>query len=243
MELLRHRALNKGRTLDLYHALCGRGEYRVPGTCYSLDGYEPPNSQNPGGTAYEFHGYYYHGCPVCYPAQEAVLVPGTQDRACELLAKTRKKEKDLRALGIKVVSIWEHEFDALLASDGEARTFVESLDLVERLDPRDSFTGGRTNGCMLYKKAPENTKIKYVDFTSLYPFVNKTCRYPLGHPEIITHGFRELSSYFGLAKFKILPPRGLYHPVLSYRTGGKLTFPLCRTCMERHVLVRKNREH
>ena len=233
LELLRHRALNEGRTLDLYHALCGRGEYRVPGTCYSLDGYEPPNSQNPGGTAYEFHGCYYHGCPVCFPAQEAVLVPGTQDRACELLAKTRKKEKDLRALGMKVVSIWEHEFDALLASDDEARTFVETLDLVERLDPRDSLTGGRTNGCVLNKRTPENTKIKYVDFTSLYPFVNKTCRYPLGHPEIITREFRELSSYFGLAKVKILPPRGLYHPVLSYRTGGKLTFPLCRTCVER----------
>ena len=149
LELLRHRTLNEGRTLDLHHALCGRGEYRVPGTCYSLDGYEPPNSQNPGGTAYEFHGCYYHGCPVCYPTQEAVLVPGTQDRAFELLAKTRKKEKDLRALGMKVVSIWEHEFDALLASDDEARTFVESLDLVERLDPRDSLTGGRTNGCVL----------------------------------------------------------------------------------------------
>lgn len=58
-------------------------------------------------------------------------------------------------------------------------------------------------------------------------------RYPVGHPEIITRNFRELDSYFGLAKVKVLPPRRLFHPVLGYREGGKLTFPLCRTCVER----------
>ena len=31
---------------------------------------------------------------------------------------------------------------------------------------------------------------------------------------------------------RVLPPRGLYHPVLPYRTGGKLLLPLCRTCAE-----------
>lgn len=43
----------------------------------------------------------------------------------------------------------------------------------------------------------------------------------------------DLSTYFGLAKVKISPPRGLFHPILGYRTGGKLTFPLCRACVER----------
>jgi hypothetical protein len=107
-----------------------------------------------------------------------------------------------------------------------------SLDLVERLNPRDSLMGGRTNGCVLYKRAVQGTKIKYVDFTSLYPFVNKTARYPIGHPEIITRDFDDLSSYFGIAKVKVLPPRRLFHPVLGYRSQGKLTFPLCRKCVE-----------
>ena len=30
----------------------------------------------------------------------------------------------------------------------------------------------------------------------------------------------------------ILPPAGLFHPVLSVRSGQKLTFPLCRTCVQ-----------
>ena len=30
----------------------------------------------------------------------------------------------------------------------------------------------------------------------------------------------------------MLPPRGLFHPVLPYRTQGKLMFPLCKTCTD-----------
>ena len=79
-------------------------------------------------------------------------------------------------------------------------------------------------------KAACSEKIKYYDFTSLYPYINKYCEYPVGHPEIITDNFTDFSHYFGVAKIKILPPDFLYHPVLPLRSGGKLKFPLCRTC-------------
>ncbi|CAG2254278.1 unnamed protein product [Mytilus edulis] len=92
--------------------------------------------------------------------------------------------------------------------------------------------GGRTDTTKLYYKVKNEEKIKYVDFTSLYPWTNKYCRYPLHHPEIITKDFEELDTYFGLCKVKILPPRHLYHAVLPYRCHGKLTFPLCRTCAD-----------
>lgn len=54
----------------------------------------------------------------------------------------------------------------------------------------------------------------------------------MGHPEIITGNFGPLEQYFGLVKCTVLPPRGLYHPVLPYRSNNKLTFPLCRTCAD-----------
>ncbi|GFW59977.1 uncharacterized protein TNCV_4864321 [Trichonephila clavipes] len=38
----------------------------------------------------------------------------------------------------------------------------------------------------------------HIDFTGLYPWVNKYCEYPVGHPEIITEDFRDIDSYFGL---------------------------------------------
>lgn len=36
-------------------------------------------------------------------------------------------------------------------------------------------------------------------------------------------------------KVDILPPCGLYHPVLPYRRGGKLTIPLCRSCNQEQM--------
>jgi hypothetical protein len=55
---------------------------------------------------------------------------------------------------------------------------------------------------------------------SLNPAVLKYEKFPVGHPEVI------------IAKVKVLPPRNLYHPVLPYTSGGKLKFPLCRTCAD-----------
>ena len=71
-----------------------------------------------------------------------------------------------------------------------------------------------------------------MDVTSLYPWVNKTQVYPVYHPEIITQPRQSLEEYFGLATVDILPPAHLFHPVLPVRHGGKLTFPLCMTCVK-----------
>ena len=73
---------------------------------------------------------------------------------------------------------------------------------------------------------------RYLDFTSLYPWCNKMTRTVVGHPQIITENFGPISTYFGLVKCTVLPPRGLFHPVLPYRTCSKLMFPLCRMCAD-----------
>ena len=73
---------------------------------------------------------------------------------------------------------------------------------------------------------------RYVDFTSLYPWCNKNTYNIVGHPQIITENFGDVSTYFGLIKCTVLPPRGLFHPVLPYRTKDKLMFPLCKTCAD-----------
>lgn len=103
-----------------------------------------------------------------------------------------------------------------------------------------AFYGGRTNAVKLYHKIKRMEsgepleKINYVDICSLYPYVNKYGKYPVGHPEIITEGFRPVNRtsqpYEGLIKCIILPPRPLLHPVLPYRSNGKLMFPLCAMC-------------
>ena len=85
----------------------------------------------------------------------------------------------------------------------------------------------------LHAVAGEAEEIRYVDVTSLYPWVNKNCPYPTGHPQVITQPVdQSLGSYFGIATVDILPPAGLFHPVLPVRRGQKLTFPLWRTCVQ-----------
>ena len=93
--------------------------------------------------------------------------------------------------------------------------------------------GGRTNASQLYYQTSEQVKIKYVDFMSLYP--------PMGEKDFSVSrrsshchqkDFGDIKDYFGIAKVKILPPRGLYHPVLPYRSNGKLKFPLCKACAD-----------
>ena len=106
--------------------------------------------------------------------------------------------------------------------------------MVDPLNPRHAFLGGRTGATSLYAHVDETKgeKIHYLDVTSLYPWLNKTAIYPVGHPEIITNPpHLEIERYFGITHVDILPPPGLFHPVLSVRSGGKLTFPLCAACV------------
>jgi len=98
------------------------------------------------------------------------------------------------------------------------------------INPRAAFSGGRTNAVKLYYKCKNNEQIRYIDITSLYPWVNYTCRYPIGEPTIIKNDFDySLKSYFGLVKCHVVPPNNLYHPVLwhhDHDNNDKLIFDL-----------------
>ena len=69
-------------------------------------------------------------------------------------------------------------------------------------------------------------------FHELVPLREQVLSVSVGHPKVITKDFGGIEDYFGIAKVKILPPRGLYHPVLPYRSNGKLQFPQCKTCAD-----------
>jgi len=109
---------------------------------------------------------------------------------------------------------------------------VDSLQFVGALNPRDAFRRGRINAVKLYHHVTLGEKIHYIDYTSLFPWVNKTCIYPKDHPQFISQpGHTNINNYFGVVKCEVLPPPQLYHPILPYRHAGKLTFPLCATCV------------
>jgi len=62
-------------------------------------------------------------------------------------------------------------------------------------------------------------------------------RFPTGLPTKIVKPEEYNHSWFGFIYCKVLPPRGLYLPVLPYKQktkqSQKLHFGLCRTCMSR----------
>ena len=231
------------------HGLNGR-EHTVPnedGTgTYRLDGYVPANEHH-GPLAFSFYGDIHHGCVKCFPKYREVSKmtdgsfeedqglrkmrhPYTGQSMTELYQKTKRREEYLKSLGYEVFTQWECEWKALKNNNPDLADYVAGLNIPDRLRPRDAFYGGRTNCTKLYYKTKEGEWVCYVDFTSLYPYINKYAEYIFGAPKVITKDFTKLEDYFGICYVKVLPPKGLYHPVLPLKMNGKLFFPLCNDC-------------
>ena len=204
------------------------GEYNIPGTKIKVDGYCPDTR-----TVYEFQGCFTHGCPTCYPNRHEKH-PRHYDRTMhDVYETTQDKVRQLTEQGYKVIQMWGCEWKHLKKTQPDINSFVQGLDFIPPLQPRDAFCGGRTNAVKLYHHITPGQKIHYIDVTSLYPWVNKKSVYPKGHPTFISQpGHTDILQYFGLIQCQVLPPRHLYHPVLPYRQDDKLTFPLCATCVQ-----------
>ena len=214
------------------------GEVRVFDR-YLVDGFDPCDPVTHRPTVYEFHGCLWHGCLRCHPKNRGRFPICHTDRTLqEVYETTLKKQETLRNHGYDVKIMWECDWDREVKTNPDLCQFLNTLEIVDPLQPRDAFFGGRTNAVKLHHEVDEASgeKIKYIDVTSLYPWVNKTQEYPIGHPKIIANNVnQDIHQYFGMAKVDILPPYNLYHPVLPYRHKGKLTFPLCRACMEEEM--------
>ncbi|KAG8177809.1 hypothetical protein JTE90_021142 [Oedothorax gibbosus] len=208
-------------SITICHALNGAGEVKVGGI--SVDGFCQSTR-----TIYQFHGCFFHGCLQCFNPD--VVNPVTSYTMKLLNDKIRENTEKLQRQWFTVVEMWEHDFKAEKKNNADLKSFLSTLEICDRLNPRDAFFGGRTNAVKLYHEGPS----KYIDFTSLYPYCNKYSRYPVGHSEVLIPavGETDIEGYFGIVKCRVLPPKGLLHPVLPYRCKDKLMFPLCRTCSE-----------
>lgn len=103
----------------------------------------------------------------------------------------------------------------MLRANKELHDFAQNCHTVIPINIRDSFYGGRVSPVRLYHDVQPGEKIRYMDVTSLYPFITLTGSYPVTHPVIIGDSDeidRILESYYGLVKLTILPPREPYIP-------------------------------
>ena len=220
--------VSKAKGLNIQHALNG-GEKKltIDDKTYKVDGFcEETN------TVYEFHGCFWHGCPNCYKPN--IINSKNQRDMGTLNDLTIEKRETIKSAGYNHVSTYECQ----LNKNKDFQKFAKDFDqeIVEPLNPRDSFYGGRTNATKLLYEFKENECGRYVDFCSLYPTVQYYQKYPISHPTKIHNPEKYCKSWYGLIKCKVVPPRKLYHPVLPQRikvdSYEKLVFTLCKTCAE-----------
>ena len=145
-------AINEGHEfVSITASYCAGGKQQQFGRYY-LDGFR----QLPDGArvCYKFYGCYYHGCPICFKDRSKVVQCKHREDGYRTVEKayvdTLDREREIKSLMMfncdkdEWIVMWEHEFNE---KEKDIRNFVgdESLcDLVDKLNPRDSVKGGRT---------------------------------------------------------------------------------------------------
>ncbi len=147
----------------------------------------------------------------------------------------------------------ECEILAHLKKDLEFREYWNAAytnkQFVEPITARAALKGGRTEVFYLSieltdEQIENGFRIRYIDFVSLYPAVQKKCLYPKAHhpkvylSEDLKHREARLTNwdkhmlnkYFGMVSACVLPPTNLYIPVLPCHIREKCIYALCHAC-------------
>ena len=201
---------------------------------YFVDGFIPQTKE-----CLEFWGCFFHGCNRCYSSnRHSIINPFNGLSMTDLYNKTQEKILRLKINGFKITSIWECELKILIKGDKQIKMFFDNHSRNYELSkytpyllPRDALYGGRTNAVKLFHSIENEEKIRYYDFTSLYPYVVKNGSYPIGHPKRLTE-FKDvcIDNFNGLILCAVLPPKNLLYPILPTRCDNKLFFTLCFSC-------------
>ena len=78
----------------------------------------------------------------------------------QLYEDTGGKVKYLKDQGFEVEQMWECKLVKEMERDEEMKRYFEEYDLVDPLQPRDAFYGGRTNAAKLFHECQDGQEIK-----------------------------------------------------------------------------------
>ena len=187
------------------------------------------------GVLYQFSGCFWHGCLSCFKDRDCIN-PVNGLSMNDLYQRTMHQSDRLKSKGYTLVEKRECEFREEIKQNPALKEVFEAYQPYAPLEPRAAFLGGRVNAIILFYEPEPDEEIRFVDYTSLYPYVCKYGMFPLGHAEVYW-GDDIPDKVHGLLKCKVLPPSSLYHPVLPCKINGKLMFPLCYTCALNTVQV------
>ena len=160
--------------VNIQHVLNGgENKLMIGNKTYKVDGFcEETN------TVYEFYGCFWHGCPDCYKPN--IINSKNQKDMGTLNDFTVEKRNTIKNTGYSHVSTYECQLPKNKEFQKFAKNFTQEI--VETLNPRDAFYGGRTNATKLLYNFKDNQCGCYIDFCSLYPTVQYYQKYPIGRP-------------------------------------------------------------
>ena len=165
----------------------------------SVDGYCPETN-----TVYEFFGCFWHG-HTCQPFRDVATLSG--DTLAERYERTMSRLEQITRAGYQVKVQWECEFEE------KPEMLTHPLVRQTPLYTRDALYGGRMEAMRLHYKVRENETIQYVDVMSLYPYICKYFKFPIGHPRIhVGDACKDVEACLrmdGLIKCTIVPPQKL----------------------------------
>jgi len=97
----------------------------------------------------------------------------------ERYEQTLARIEQLKRAGYNVKVQWECEFEG--ADDLQTHPIVRHAPM----NTREALYGGRTEAMRLYYKIKEDVEsVQYCDIMSLYPYICKYFKFPIGHPII-----------------------------------------------------------
>jgi len=93
-------------------------------------------------TIYEFNGCFWHGCETCFPNRTERHTRLDNRQMYEVREVTREKIAKLRSCGYQVIEKWSCQWEQEKKDNPDIATFVKTLKLRDRMNPRDAFFGG-----------------------------------------------------------------------------------------------------
>jgi len=138
--------------------------------------------------------------------------------------ETQARLQKIRDAGYTVISIFGCELKNLLCDNRGPQNELCSYPYVKHspLNIPDALYGGRTEATKTYYRVKLGEEIRYVDVISLYPYICKYGKFPVGHPKLYMGAVcpPNCLDREGIMKCKVLPPRKLYHPVLPCNSNS-----------------------
>ena len=78
----------------------------------------------------------------------------------QLYEDTMEKISNLENQGFEVKKMWECKLIKKMEQDQDMAAYFEEYDIVDPLQPRDAFYGGRTNAAKLFHECQDDEKIR-----------------------------------------------------------------------------------